>query len=131
MLAQIPPDMSQVCARPPLKTISTGTPMRVSLAHRETLRGPMITTGTFLLHYRVVEKIGEGGMGAVWKTTDSTLDRDVLRRPHEDRVAGGPAPRGERRSMIVTRGCPPSGYLVVICRGNMTTWLARRSTLAS
>ena len=37
----------------------------------------MITAGTSLLHYRVVEKIGEGGMGAVWKATDSTLDRDV------------------------------------------------------
>ena len=29
----------------------------------------MITAGTSLLHYRVVEKIGEGGMGAVWKAT--------------------------------------------------------------
>jgi serine/threonine protein kinase len=37
----------------------------------------LITAGTSLLHYRVAEKIGEGGMGAVWRATDATLDRDV------------------------------------------------------
>ena len=37
----------------------------------------MLTPGSSILHYRVAEKIGEGGMGAVWRATDSSLDRDV------------------------------------------------------
>jgi Tol biopolymer transport system component len=36
-----------------------------------------VASGTVLLHYRLVEKIGEGGMGVVWKAVDTTLDREV------------------------------------------------------
>jgi dipeptidyl aminopeptidase/acylaminoacyl peptidase len=49
-----------------------------------------IKPGQTLLHYRIADKIGQGGMGEVWKAIDTTLDREVAIKVLPSQLAAYP-----------------------------------------
>jgi len=55
-----------------------------------------LAPGTWLNHYEILEHIGSGGMGEVYRAHDNKLNREVARRaPGRARsVPAGPSTRG-------------------------------------
>jgi serine/threonine-protein kinase len=62
-----------------------------------------LNTNQTLLHYRLDEKIGEGGMGVVWKATDTTLNRQAAIKVLPEAFADDPGRVGrfEREARFV------------------------------
>jgi serine/threonine-protein kinase len=63
-----------------------------------------LESGQTLSHYRLIDKIGEGGMGVVWKAVDTTLDREVAIKVLPESVTQQPdrLARFEREAKILT-----------------------------
>ena len=50
--------------------------------------------GKTLSHYKVLEKIGQGGMGEVYRAEDTNLSRDVAIKVLPEQFTQGPAEAG-------------------------------------
>jgi serine/threonine-protein kinase len=69
-----------------------------------------LEAGQTLSHYRLIEKIGEGGMGVVWKALDTTLDREVAIKFLPEGFTGDPdrLARFEREAKLLAAMNHPS-----------------------
>src|SRR5438105_13551933 len=49
-----------------------------------------MSPGLSIAHYRVTSKLGQGGMGEVWRATDTRLNREVAIKVLSEAFAGDP-----------------------------------------
>jgi serine/threonine protein kinase len=89
-----------------------------------------LAPGRTLSYYRLIEQIGEGGMGVVWRATDTALGRDAAIKFLPDSFSGDPErlARFEREAKLLASLSHPN--IVTVYDPN-TLALVRSVTLPS
>jgi serine/threonine-protein kinase len=100
------PETQQFCGKCGTRLVPAKDIAALSTRSRETPRLELTTGSVFAGRYKIVEELGEGGMGKVYKVIDQQLNEEValklIRSFHYDGVCSGSGSEGADQAVRAT-----------------------------